>query len=61
MKFIIKIIGIFFFALTTVTNANENYFNKQKDYLIKENMKNQNFYFKEVLFLIQNILNPIFI
>ena len=53
MKFIIKIIGIFFFALTTVTNANENYFNKAKRLFDKGKYEESKFLFQRSI-----VFNP---
>ena len=53
MKFIIKIIGIFFFALTTVTNANENYFNKAKGLFDKGKYEESKFLFQRSI-----VFNP---
>ena len=53
MKFITKIIGIFFFALTTVTNANENYFNKAKRLFDKGKYEESKFLFQRSI-----VFNP---
>ena len=46
MKLIIKIIAIFFFALTTFTNANENYFGKAKELFEQGKYEDSKFLFQ---------------
>ena len=53
MKLIIKTIAIFFFALSTVTNANENYFNKAKELFDKGKIKESKFLFQRSI-----VFNP---
>ena len=53
MKLIIKTIAIFFFALSTVTNANENYFNKAKGLFDKGKIEESKFLFQRSI-----VFNP---
>ena len=53
MKLIIKIIAIFFFALTTFTSANENYFGKAKELFEKGKYEDSKFLFQRSI-----VFNP---
>ena len=53
MKFIIKIIIIFFFVLTTFTSANENYFSKAKELFEKGKYEDSKFLFQRSI-----VFNP---
>ena len=53
MKLIIKIIAIFFFALTTFTSANENYFSKAKELFEKGKKEDSKFLFQRSI-----VFNP---
>ena len=63
MKFLKKFILIIFISLTycITANAADNLFEEAKKNLIKKITKNRNFYFKEILCIIQKMLSHTFI
>ena len=56
----IKTIIIFIF-LNFANICSRKFFEKDNKNIMKKNLKNQNFYFKEVLFLIPKMQNHIYI
>ena len=63
MKLIKKLSLIILISLNycITASAADNLFEQAKKKFRKKIMKNQNFYFKEILYLIQKMLIPIFI
>ena len=61
MRLVFKSLVFFFCIMTSCLNAKESFINEAKDLFKKKIMKKLNFYFKEILFLIQRTPSLMFI